>query len=279
MRTMQHASRYQDMKTSDSKSPANLSPPARRTIRRVDELLIQEYGKRTPLVRDPLDGLILIILSQATNDLNSDRAFRILQERFRSWEAVLNAPVDAVADAIRCGGLANQKAARIQQLLREIEAERGDLDLSWLHKATTPECVSYLSKFHGVGPKTIACVLMFFLGKPAFAVDTHVLRVTKRLGWLRPQASVDEAHRIFETAVPDECKLDLHVNLIAHGRAICRATGNGGPQCGICVLRRHCAYGKSMKGAQQESAKGTERRAGSDFFLTVQPTTKQAAAD
>jgi endonuclease-3 len=256
------------MKPSDSKSPARLSPPARRTIRHVDELLIQEYGKRTALVRDPLDGLILILLSQATNDLNSDRAFRTLRERFPTWEAVLSAPLNAVANAIRCGGLANQKAARIQQLLREIEDERGDLDLSWLHDATAEECSTYLSKFHGVGPKTIACVLMFFLNKPAFAVDTHVLRVTKRLGWLRPQASAEEAHRVFAVAVPDDCKLDVHVNLIAHGRAVCRAPGNGGPQCGICVLRRYCAYGKSLGKA---STPGGVRRGGSDFFLTVEP--------
>ena len=259
------------------------TPLNKRGIRRVHELLIEEYGKRTPLVRDPLDGLILIILSQATNDINSDRAFRTLQERFPTWEAVLCAPVGAVADAIRSGGLANQKAARIQQLLREIKAEHGNLDLSWLHDATTQECVAYLSKFHGVGPKTIACVLMFFLNKPAFAVDTHVLRVTKRLGWLRPQASAEEAHRVFEVAVPDDYKLDLHVNLIAHGRAVCRAPGNGGPQCGLCVLRRHCAYGKSSQGAQQSTANrttnGSVRRVGSDFFLTVQPTEKKIATD
>jgi len=256
-----------------------MKPPSKRGIRRAHELLIEEYGTRTPLVRDPLDGLILIILSQATSDINSDRAFRTLQERLPSWQAVLDAPLQAVADAIRCGGLANQKAARIQQLLREIYSERGDLDLSWLHDATAQECIDYLSKFHGVGPKTIACVLMFFLGKPAFAVDTHVLRVTKRLGWLRPQASAEEAHRVFAVAVPDDCKLDLHVNLIAHGRAICRASGNGGPQCGICVLRRHCEFGKSLKNAPLSTAIGGTRRAGSDFFLTVQPKAENSAAD
>ncbi|HVF09395.1 MAG TPA: hypothetical protein VNA16_01255 [Abditibacteriaceae bacterium] len=251
----------------------------KRSIRRVHELLIHEYGTRTPLVRDPLDGLILIILSQATNDINSDRAFRTLQERFPTWEAVLAAPLEAVADAVRCGGLANRKAARIQQLLREIQAEHGDLDLSWLRNASTQECIHYLSKFHGVGPKTIACVLMFFLNKPAFAVDTHVLRVTKRLGWLRPQESAEAAHRVFEVAVPDDYKLDLHVNLIAHGRAVCRAPGNGGPQCGVCVLRRHCAYGKSLTGMQQAAANSGARRHSSDFFLTVQPIAKKTAPD
>jgi endonuclease-3 len=218
-------------------------------------LLVQEYGHRTPLVRDALDGLVLIILSQATNDINSDRAFQSLKTKFPTWKEVLAAPPQDVADAIRCGGLANQKAARIKQLLHEIKEERGDLDLSWLHDATSQECIEYLSRFHGVGPKTIACVLVFFLGKPAFPVDTHVHRVTKRLGWLRPQASAEEAHRVLEAAVPDECKLDLHVNLIAHGRAICRAQGNGGPRCDECILLRYCAYGKSI-GAKASRIKG-----------------------
>src|SRR5688500_12046613 len=126
------------MKTANPKLPATVyKPPSKRSIGRVHELLIQEYGTRTPLVRDPLDGLILIILSQATSDINSDRAFRNLQENYPSWDTVLSAPLGEVADAIRCGGLANQKAARIQQLLREIQAERGNLDLSWLHDAST----------------------------------------------------------------------------------------------------------------------------------------------
>lgn len=228
-------------------TPPTWKPPAKRTIRRVNELLIEAYSKRTARPRDPLDGLILIILSQATNDRNCERAFQSLKTRFPTWDGVLAAPVDAIADAIRMGGLANQKAARIRQLLREIQEESGALDLNWMHDAAPEKVRAYLSKFHGVGPKTVACVLLFFLDKPAFPVDTHVLRITKRLGWLRPKASADEAHRVLEAAVPDECKLDLHVNFIAHGRAICRADGNGGPQCGACVIRRLCAYGKSIK--------------------------------
>ncbi len=250
---------------------AQWKPPSARAIRAANALLIARYGERVPLARDPLDGLILIILSQATSDVNCDRAFSSLKRAFPSWPAVLEASDQAVVEAIRSGGLANQKAARIRRLLREIHQETGALDLSWMHSTTAAECEEYLKKFHGVGPKTIACVLMFFLLKPAFAVDTHVLRVTKRLGWLRPRASAEEAHRVFKALVPDECKLNLHVNLIAHGRAVCRAEGNGGPRCGQCLLRARCAFGKGVVGEGSAQLKAlTERVHGGDFFVTVQ---------
>ncbi len=213
------------------------------------ELLKEHYGSRKVSKRDPLDGLVLIILSQATNDINCDRAFTSLKTKFPQWEDVLNAPVSEIADAIRCGGLANQKAARIKKLLQEMHEETGTLNLNWMHKADAQTCREYLSKFHGVGPKTIACVLVFFLDKPAFPVDTHVHRVTKRLGWIRPQASAAEAHTVLEAAVPDECKLDLHVNLISLGRFLCRADGNGGPQCGACFLKTFVRLRQNAKRA------------------------------
>lgn len=246
-------------------------PPAKRTIRRVNELLIERYGARQPLVRDPLDGLILIILSQATNDINCDRAFSSLKATFPTWDEVLAADVEEVANAIRSGGLANQKAARIQAILRQIKDDSGDLNLDWMHNATTEECRDYMAKFHGVGPKTVACVLVFFLGKAAFPVDTHVHRVTKRLGWIRPQASAEEAHRVLETLIPDACKLDLHVNFISHGRAICRAEGNGGPKCGACLLNKLCAYGKlRTKDSSGEKPLSSTRFHGTDFFVTLE---------
>jgi endonuclease-3 len=252
--------------------------PTRKSIRRVNETLVTAYGSRAPAPREPLDGVVLIILSQATNDINCDRAFRSLKETFPTWEQVLAAPTQNVADAIRSGGLANQKAARIQEILRQIKEDSGTLDLSWMRTASADECESYLSKFHGIGPKTIACVLVFFLDKPAFPVDTHVHRVTRRLGWIRPQAGAEEAHRVLKKLVPDECKLDLHVNLISHGRAICRAQGNGGPRCTQCVLLRHCAYGKSI-GAKREASKGhaSTRFHGNDFFVTLESTSSEAA--
>lgn len=263
------------MPVSNNATP--FKPPTARAIYKVNQLLIEHYGTRTVETRDPLDGLILIILSQATNDVNCDRAFRSLKDKFPTWDAVLTAPVQEIAEAIRFGGLANQKAARIQEILRQIKADRGTLDLSWMHGATAQECTTYLSKFHGVGPKTIACVLVFFLNRPAFPVDTHVHRVTKRLGWVRPQASAEVAHEVLEAAVPDDCKLDLHVNLIAHGRAICRAEGNGGPRCSDCFLRPHCAYGKnshlkSHSGPTRKNATNNQRD--TDFFVTLKARPK-----
>ena len=240
--------------------------PSKQAVRRVNAILLEKFGTRTPSKRDALDGLILIILSQATNDHNCDRAFNSLKTAFPRWEDALMAPVEDVANAIRSGGLANQKAARIQQLLREIWEEREDFDLSFLNDLPASECEAYLSRFHGVGPKTIACVLVFFLDKPAFPVDTHVFRIVKRLGWIRAKASPDEAHRVLKSLVPDDCKLDLHVNFIAHGRLTCRADGNGGPKCGSCEIKRFCATGKSLKIRRVEGEKIGEKR---DFFVTI----------
>lgn len=237
-------------------------------MRRVNALLIERFGQRTVNPRDPLDGLILIILSQATNDVNCDRAFSGLKAAFPTWKECLDAPVERVADSIRSGGLANQKAARIQQLLGEIYQERRDLDLNFLHALSAPQCEAYLSKFHGVGPKTVACVLVFFLDKPAFPVDTHVFRICKRLGWIRPKASPDEAHRVLHDLVPDDCKLDLHVNFIAHGRVTCRADGNGGPKCGDCLIKKFCDFGKNLKVPPGENALATGKR-DPDFFVTI----------
>lgn len=255
--------------TKTSETPHRL--PTKNAVRRVNALLVDRYGSRAPSPREPLDGLVLIILSQATSDINCDRAFRSLKTRFPTWDDVLAFPVEELADAIRSGGLANQKAARIHAILRQIKDDSGTLDLDWMHKASVDECTAYMNKFHGIGPKTIACVLVFFLDKPAFPVDTHVHRVTKRLGWIRPKANADEAHRVLAMLVPDECKLDLHVNLISHGRAVCRAQGNGGPRCGDCILRKSCAYGKSVgaKGAASE-AKSSARFHGADFFVTLE---------
>ena len=255
-----------------SQNATALSPRAlTNAMRRVNAKLVEVYGSRAPKARDPLDGLVLIILSQATSDVNCGRAFDSLKEKFPTWQNVLAAPVEKVADAIRSGGLANQKAARIQEILRQMKAESGALDLGWMHDASAEECREYLGKFHGVGPKTIACVLVFFLNKPAFPVDTHVHRITKRLGWIRAQAGAEEAHRVLEAAVPDEIKLDLHVNFISHGRAICRAGGNGGPRCDECTIRSDCAFGKvHVPPKTGGEARASTRFHGTDFFVTME---------
>jgi endonuclease III len=197
---------------------------------------------------DPLDSLIGTVLSQNTTDVNSHRAFERLKERFPTWDGVLAARPGRIATAIRSGGLGEIKSKRIKQILREIEREHGKLDLSSLKRMGVPEARDYLTGLPGVGPKTAACVLLFSLGKPAFPVDTHVLRVSKRLGLLLPETTMERAHEAFEvmlnSAGPDTKEkwragdmLALHLGLVRHGREICSARR---PRCEICPLRDLC---------------------------------------
>ncbi len=211
--------------------------------RRVHALLLEAYGQ--PTWRNPLpalDELVSTILSQNTNDVNRDRAFEALRARFPAWEAVRDAPTAKVVDAIRHAGLANQKGPRIQAVLRAITAERGALDLEFLKDWPAAEARTWLTQFKGVGPKTAAIVLLFSLGRPAFPVDTHVHRVTGRLG-LRPEKlSADDSHAYFEALLPPETYYAAHLNLIRHGREVCHARN---PECARCVLKRLCPYYKS----------------------------------
>ncbi|MEJ2599112.1 MAG: endonuclease III [Anaerolineales bacterium] len=192
---------------------------------------------RNPL--PPLDELISTILSQNTNDVNRDRAFESLRSRFPTWEAVRDAEKQAIIDAIRSAGLANQKGPRIQTVLREITAERGELSLDFLAEMPVEEARRWLMSFKGVGPKTAAIVLLFSLGKPAFPVDTHVQRVTGRLG-LRPEKmSADQAHEYLSGLFPVEMYYAAHLNLIRLGREICHARR---PECKRCPLNDLCDY-------------------------------------
>ena len=198
------------------------------------------YG--APVWRNPLpamDELVSTILSQNTNDVNRDRAFLALRAAFPTWEAVRDAPQAEVVQAIRPAGLANQKGPRIQAVLRAITRERGSLDLDFLRALPVDEARAWLTRFNGVGPKTAAIVLLFALGRPAFPVDTHVHRVTGRLG-LRPETmTADECHPYFEGLFPPEAYAAAHLNIIRHGREVCHARS---PECGRCVLRRLCVY-------------------------------------
>ncbi len=198
------------------------------------------YGQ--PTWRDkkpPVDELVSTILSQNTNDLNRDAAFASLRAQFPTWEAVRDAPPQAVQRAIRTAGLANQKGPRIQGALRAITAERGSLNLDFLCDLPPEEARAWLRKLKGVGPKTAAIVLQFSLDRPAFPVDTHVYRVTGRLG-LRPEKmTAEEAHDHLEALFPPETYYAAHLNLIAHGRQICHARN---PECQRCGLRRMCEY-------------------------------------
>lgn len=215
------------------------SPLSRRALR-VHQRLLDHYGQ--PTWRNPLpaiDELVSTILSQNTNDTNRDRAFGLLRTALPTWEAVRDAPTAIVVNAIRPAGLANQKGPRIQQVLRAITEERGSLDLEFLRGMPTEEARAWLTRFNGVGPKTAAIVLQFSLGKPAFPVDTHIYRVTGRLG-LRPEKmSVEEVHSHFEKILPPETYYAAHLNIIRHGREVCGARQ---PRCDQCILRRNCNY-------------------------------------
>jgi len=217
---------------------------AKRFAIRVHEHLLEFYGSptwRNPL--PPLDELVSTILSQNTNDTNRDRAFVALKARFPTWEAVRDAGPDPVIEAIRPAGLANQKGPRIQQVLRQITAERGGLDLGFLSELPLEEARAWLMKFKGVGPKTAAIVLLFSLGRPAFPVDTHIYRVSGRIG-LRPERmSVEEAHAHLERLFPPETYYAAHLNLIRLGREVCAARK---PDCPICPLRDICSYGQNI---------------------------------
>ncbi len=207
---------------------------------KIHQTLLAFYGEpvwRNPL--PPVDELVSTILSQNTNDVNRDKAFNALVARFKTWEAVRDAPPDQVIECIRAAGLANQKGPRIQQVLREITAERGSLDLSFLNDLPLEEARAWLTRFKGVGPKTAAIVLCFSLGRPAFPVDTHVYRVTGRLG-LRPEKmSVEDAHPYMESLLPPETYYAAHLNIIRLGREICQARK---PNCPTCPVNALCNY-------------------------------------
>lgn len=213
----------------------------------VHQRLLDFYGQptwRNPL--PPVDELVSTILSQNTNDVNRDRAFESLRQRYRTWELVRDAETGSVVDAIRPAGLANQKGPRIQQVLREITAERGSLDLSFLSDLPLKDARAWLMKFKGVGPKTAAIVLCFSLNRPAFPVDTHIYRVTGRIG-LRPEKmTVEDAHVHLEDLFPPETYYAAHLNIIRLGREICGARK---PTCHACPLQPICKYGQELSGS------------------------------
>ncbi len=206
----------------------------------VHHCLLEFYG--VPEWRDPLpalDELVSTILSQNTNDRNRDQAFLALRARYPTWEAVRDAPVEAVIEAIRPAGLANQKGPRIQEVLRQITLERGELDLTFLKAFSDQEALDWLMRFKGVGPKTAAIVLQFALGKAAFPVDTHVYRVSGRIGLRPDKITVEEAHPYLAQAFAPEQYGPGHLNLIRLGREICHARS---PQCLVCPVQALCRF-------------------------------------
>lgn len=202
--------------------------------------LLQAYGEPTwrPHL-DPISELVSTILSQNTNDVNRDVGFGQLRDRLPTWEEVRDAAVDEVIEAIRPAGLANQKGPRIQAALRFITEERGRLDLDFLADWPVEEAKTWLSSMKGVGPKTAAIVLLFSLGRPAFPVDTHIYRVTKRLGLIGPRVSREKAHDELERLVPTGDYYPFHLNVIRHGRQVCTSRK---PHCEVCILCDLCDF-------------------------------------
>ncbi|MGD8812953.1 MAG: endonuclease III [Anaerolineales bacterium] len=211
----------------------------------VHQRLMKAHGRPSRGNRaKPLDVLISTILSQNTNDINRDRAFLSLRERFPTWELVRDAQPEKVIEAIRMAGLANRKGPRIQQVLREITKERGDLDLGFMKSYEPDEARRWLLRFHGVGPKTAAIVMLFALNMPAFPVDTHVYRLTGRLGLRDEKISAEKAHDQLAQLFPIDTYYDVHLNLIRHGRKVCHARR---PRCEICILNDLCVYYQSLQ--------------------------------
>jgi endonuclease-3 len=187
--------------------------------------------------KSPLDELILTILSQHTNDKNRDRAWVRLKGANQSWSEIASLPVREIENRIKVGGLARQKSRRILSILRTIETDRGSIDLDFLGDLSEEEVRRYLLNFPGVGPKTVSCVLLFSLGMPAFPVDTHIHRLAIRLGLITGSTPPTKAHQVLGAMIPTNMYLTLHLNLIAHGRKVCRAQS---PLCDRCVLDDIC---------------------------------------
>jgi endonuclease-3 len=212
----------------------------REKAKQVHQCLLEAYGEPTWRQHlDPVSELVSTILSQNTNDTNRDVAFDRLRERFPTWEQVRDAAEAAVIEAIRPAGLANQKGPRIQEALRLVTEERGELSLDFLADWPVDEAKDWLTSIKGVGPKTAAIVLLFSLGRPAFPVDTHVHRVSGRLGLIGPRITREKAHEALEDLVAPEDYYAFHLNMIRHGREVCTSRK---PHCPECFLKGVCTY-------------------------------------
>jgi endonuclease-3 len=204
--------------------------------------LLAAYGPRQHVVRPALDELVLTVLSQNTSDVNSERAYAAMQERYPTWEAVLAAPIGDLVDALRPGGLANQKAPRIHAILAGLAGSEHGLDLQWLGELAPDQAMNWLTELPGVGAKTASCVLLFALSEPVMPVDTHIHRIALRLELIGPEVSAEAAHVILTEMTPPERMLEAHLLLIEHGRRTCRARS---PRCADCPVLDLCPWGQA----------------------------------
>ena len=203
------------------------------------------YGVRPHRVLAPLDELILTVLSQNTSDINCGRAYAAMRERYPRWQDVLAAPPAQLVAVLRPGGLANQKAPRIQAILAKLAVTPDGLDLGWLAGQEPEAAMAYLTALPGVGRKTASCVLLFSLGMPVMPVDTHIHRIALRLGLIGPRVSADAAHPLLTAITPPGRMLEAHLLLIEHGRRTCKARR---PRCDGCVLLDLCPFGAAVAG-------------------------------
>jgi Predicted EndoIII-related endonuclease len=214
-------------------------------IIRILKILKSWYGPPPRRHRsDPVDEIVRTILSQNTSDSNSLAAFAVLKQSFRSWERLLETDTATLARLIKHAGLANIKAKRIKEVLFEIKRREGKLSLISLKSMDTGEAIDYLRSLKGIGPKTAACVLLFSFGRPVMPVDTHVYRVSRRLGLIPDDLDIEGAHRFLSDLVPKSLIYDFHLGIIEHGRKACKAQN---PRCGVCLLYSLCKFtGKAL---------------------------------
>ncbi len=223
---------------SDSIATIPVQTPSEQMVRQVDMRLRNAYGlSRLGNKEDPLDELIFIILSGATQEATYMATFDALQKRFPNWEVAAQADIEEIKAAIRFGGLAEKKSVAISNLLKAIVKRVGRADLAFLHQLDDQAVEEFLRQLPGVGPKTARCVLSYSLGRPAFAVDSHVSRIVRRLGWSKHHRLTDLVHDRLQEMVPLDIRISLHVNFVIHGRKVCVERK---PRCGSCVIADLC---------------------------------------
>jgi len=220
---------------------------------RIAAALNEEYGYPTWRQHyPPVDEMMLTFLSQNTSDTNSLRAFEQIKARYAEWEAVRDAQPGELIDTIRSAGLANQKGPRMQAALRYLTETQGRITLDHLQDMPVTDAKRWLTSINGIGPKTAAIILLFSMNKPAYPVDTHVHRVTRRLGLVGDKTTAEQAHVIMEQIVPEKDYYASHLQIIQHGREVCHARN---PRCGVCVLQKECDYFNQLPAGTSRSSR------------------------